>query len=487
MSSSFQSVSTVDKRTDRENKKRLEKEQNQYNPKENVRELNPYWKDGGTGLPSFKKPSEDNFQYKKKSSSSNWRKKTDEEVKDINRKQTFSRNEEKPVDDKISKKGLNVLAAKIVKAELMGNTELVDELKRQLEDARKELDNSSSTATEEVLLTTIDSHGVSRPFKAKSQYGESSGTSRKKKRIETHVNKERVRYFPDDDKYSLKQMFENEKYSSIDEQNKEFVNIISKTKTDFDDIFTDEIRKKDSDTKSNKKEVDRAINAHLKVSKMLDNCNYCLQSDTMQNHLMISMGETIYLSIPPFEPVTEGHCFLIPIRHVLCATQLDENEWSELLSFRRSLCKMFNAIDKDVIFFETALYFYKHPHMVWHCVPVPREQGDLAPIYFKKAIDESETEWSINKKLVSLSGRDVRKAVPKGLPYFSVSFGMTEGYAHVIEEEKMFPQNFAQEIIGGMLDLDHSKWRKPKRQSFDQQSLQVQNFGKMWSDYDCTK
>ncbi|KAK9719830.1 Protein similar to CwfJ C-terminus 1 [Popillia japonica] len=413
MSSSFQSVSTVDKRTDRENKKRLEKEQNQYNPKENVRELNPYWKDGGTGLPSFKKPSEDNFQYKKKSSSSNWRKKTDEEVKDINRKQTFSRNEEKPVDDKISKKGLNVLAAKIVKAELMGNTELVDELKRQLEDARKELDNSSSTATEEVLLTTIDSHGVSRPFKAKSQYGESSGTSRKKKRIETHVNKERVRYFPDDDKYSLKQMFENEKYSSIDEQNKEFVNIISKTKTDFDDIFTDEIRKKDSDTKSNKKEVDRAINAHLKVSKMLDNCNYCLQSDTMQNHLMISMGETIYLSIPPFEPVTEGHCFLIPIRHVLCATQLDENEWSELLSFRRSLCKMFNAIDKDVIFFETALYFYKHPHMVWHCVPVPREQGDLAPIYFKKAIDESETEWSINKKLVSLSGRDVRKAVPK--------------------------------------------------------------------------
>lgn len=56
-------------------------------------------------------------------------------------------------------------------------------------------------------------------------------------------------------------------------------------------------------------------------------------------------------------------------------------------------------------------------------------------------------EWSNNKKLVDLRGRDVRRAVPKGLPYFSVDFGMDSGFAHVIENERLFPQNFAQVIL----------------------------------------
>lgn len=110
----------------------------------------------------------------------------------------------------------------------------------------------------------------------------------------------------------------------------------------------------------------------------------------------------------------------------------------------------------------------------------------MAPIYFKKAIDESETEWAQNKKLVSLKDRDVRRAIPKGLPYFSVSFGMNEGFAHVIEDERLFPRNFAQEIIGGMLDLHHSKWRKPVRQSFDVQSKRVLQFSDEWKEFDCT-
>jgi hypothetical protein len=40
-------------------------------------------------------------------------------------------------------------------------------------------------------------------------------------------------------------------------------------------------------------------------------------------------------------------------------------------------------LDLDVIFFETAMYLRKFPHMIMECVPVPRETGDLAPIYFK--------------------------------------------------------------------------------------------------------
>jgi len=50
--------------------------------------------------------------------------------------------------------------------------------------------------------------------------------------------------------------------------------------------------------------------------------------------------------------------------------------------------------------------------MTWNCVPVQIEIGDTAPIHFKKAILECETEWAINVK-VDLSSKDVRRAVPK--------------------------------------------------------------------------
>lgn len=105
---------------------------------------------------------------------------------------------------------------------------------------------------------------------------------------------------------------------------------------------------------------------------------------------------------------------------------------------------MFKDQDEDVVFFESAMHLHNMPHMVWNCVPVPIEIGDTAPIYFKKALLECETEWAINKKVIDLSSKDVRRSVPKSLPYFAVDFGMQGGYAHVIEDEKMFPNNFAE-------------------------------------------
>lgn len=105
---------------------------------------------------------------------------------------------------------------------------------------------------------------------------------------------------------------------------------------------------------------------------------------------------------------------------------------------------MFKAVNLDVIFFENALNFARYPHMVLHCVPIPYEISNLAPIYFKKAILECEKEWSHNKKLIDINKINVKRAVPKGLPYFMVNFGLDNGFAHVIEEEKYFPKTFAQ-------------------------------------------
>uniref|UniRef100_A0A8D0H720 CWF19-like protein 2 n=1 Tax=Sphenodon punctatus TaxID=8508 RepID=A0A8D0H720_SPHPU len=103
---------------------------------------------------------------------------------------------------------------------------------------------------------------------------------------------------------------------------------------------------------------------------------------------------------------------------------------------------MFEDQELDCVFLETNMSLKKRYHMVYECIPLPKEVGDMAPIYFKKAIMESDEEWAMNKKLIDLSAKDIRKSVPKGLPYFSVDFGLQGGFAHVIEDEHKFPRCF---------------------------------------------
>lgn len=143
---------------------------------------------------------------------------------------------------------------------------------------------------------------------------------------------------------------------------------------------------------------------------------------------------------------------------------------------------MFRARGQDVIFFETARYLHKRPHLAIQCVP--HKDFELAPFYFKKAIQESEREWSTNKQLVTIRDKDLRQSIPKGLPYFWVHFGVDNGFAHVIEEQDRFPSNFAQEIIGGMLNLDARTWRKLRKEV--NPIPKVKQFADWWKPFDIT-
>lgn len=241
--------------------------------------------------------------------------------------------------------------------------------------------------------------------------------------------------------------FEREKYTSAADSNLQFANIASKNKNpndDLEDIFADKIRSSTSKEETDKKELSRAIHEHEKLSAKLDNCDKCFDSNKMDKKLLVSMGNKVYLALPWYTGLQSGHCMLVPTQHVNCCTQLDEDTWEEINNFRKALTKMFAAQRKDVIFFEIANKFNYHPHLTIHCVPIRDKDGEMAPFYFKKAIEESEREWSVNKQLVSLRNKGLRSSIPKGLPYFWVNFGMDSGFAHVIEDQDRFPSNFAQ-------------------------------------------
>ena len=356
---------------------------------------------------------------------------------------------------------MNKLGAKIVKAELMGDLCKARKLKETLENARKAKEASANlpqstsdnnpSEPETVILTRTDSKGMTRPI----QTDVSQSTSRGKKGKVQTLDKDgqRLRYFADDDQYDLKEMFHREKMSTAEDQSAMMSRLagraVEKTDDDdysIDDLFTSRAANKRSEDQDKVKERDAAIAEHKSLTRTLDTCSFCFEGAEFKKHLLVAVGKTCYVCLPWHLSLTEGHCFIVPSSHVSCATLLDEDVYAEMQQFRKALCRMFQANgDEDCVFFEVAKGLKRHPHMVIECVPLPREMGDMAPMYFQKGINECESEWSHNQKLVKLTKeKDIRRSVPKGLPYFHVDFGMQNGFAHVIEDEQMFPRNFAQ-------------------------------------------
>ena len=47
---------------------------------------------------------------------------------------------------------------------------------------------------------------------------------------------------------------------------------------------------------------------------------------------------------------------------------------------------MFESQDQDCVFMETHMNPRRRQHMVLECVPLPRELGDMAPIYYKVCV-----------------------------------------------------------------------------------------------------
>ncbi|KAL3057250.1 hypothetical protein OYC64_007682 [Pagothenia borchgrevinki] len=422
------------------------------------------------------------------------------------RSDSDSEEEELPL---MSEEEMNKLGAKLVKAEIMGNTAMVEKLKSQLDAAhkakeshearRQEMATSKqvtgrSSEAQELLLFRTDQSGRAWPVDAPSGPQEPHGGRRKKKAIETHVDGERVRYFQDDDSTGLKEMVRREKMSSAQDQNALYSRMASKMmgKTDgdnytLDDMFVSSAAQQEGEGREEERMRSKAIGESRRLNASMERCRHCFSSRELQKHLVVAIGSKVYLSVPAGVSMTEGHCHICPLQHHCSATGLDEDVWSEMQLFRRTLVRMFESQELDCVFMETHMDPRKRQHMVLECLPLPRELGDMAPIYFKKAIMECDEEWAMNKKVVDLSSKDIRHAVPRGLPYFAVDFGLQGGFAHVIENEHKFPHYFGKEVVGGMMDLEPRRWRKMIRENFDDQRKKVLEFAGWWKPYDCTK
>ncbi|CAO4371995.1 unnamed protein product [Caenorhabditis nigoni] len=224
---------------------------------------------------------------------------------------------------------------------------------------------------------------------------------------------------------------------------------------------------------------------HKRIERSFDDCSRCIDSSRLAKHNIIAVGINTYLAVVEWDGLDDEHVIIVPTQHCSSSIQLDENVWDEMRLWRKGLVALWKEQGKDCVFFEMARHVDSNPHLYVECVPLEQEIGDMAPIYFKKAINECEGEYMDNKKLIET--KDLRRQIPKGFSYFAVDFGLSNGYAHVIESHDHFPATFATEIIAGMLDLPPKKWRKRETDEMSKQKSRAEKFKQLWEPFDWTK
>ncbi|GFS49333.1 CWF19-like protein 2 [Nephila pilipes] len=438
-------------------------------------------------VPAWKKVKPSHEGYKNVQSEKTDKSSLEQYHHDRNTRDSREKERETP-EAVLSEDYLNRLAAKHFKAMLSGDISEADRLKEELNEARKKFKSEGSRNVapvrdkEKVLLTKMDSSGQQRPIKSSR---EEAGFERQSK------HKQSSKYFDDTSRYSLKQMFEREKLTTTDDNIEMFLDVAAQCddRTDDNDNETSGISKKASQKMAHsvqeEKDIGKAMRQHQKMNLALEKCEYCMDQPNMKRHLIVSISEQAYLCIPNYQALIEHHCLVVPKRHVPSFLALEEDEWNDVEELKNLLRHFFKKQEKSLICLETSMSFQRCPHAVLECIPVPVEEGDMAPLYFKKALLESEEEWTHNIKLIDLTKKGLRRSVPKNLPYFSVTFdpSVHAGYAHVIEDEKYFPRNFGKEVIGGMLDIDYNYLYKNRREDPLKKSKEALNLTRLLEDF----
>ncbi|CAL5392560.1 unnamed protein product [Camellia sinensis] len=347
----------------------------------------------------------------------------------------------------------NQLAAKALQLRLKGKHEEAEKLLKEVENIKAK-------------QSAVDESSEAQNERNRRRYGthDTSIWQRKKE--------------DDADMHLAQKIAQNKQYSISGRADDEY---------DFEDGPRRKTRKKGA--KDNK--LTEKTNFPQRILTQQERCQFCFENPSRPRHLVVAIANFTYLSLPHWQSIVPGHCCILTSQHESATRAVDNNVWDEIRNFKKCLIMMFAKQEKDVVFLETVMGLaQQRRHCMVECIPLPQDIAKQAPLYFKKAIDEAEDEWSQHnsKKLIDTSEKGLRGSIPKDFPYFHVEFGLNKGFVHVMDDEKQFKSNFGLNVIRGMLRLpEEDMYGRRKHDSVETQKQAVVSFVKDWEPFDWTK
>ncbi|CAF1001486.1 unnamed protein product [Adineta ricciae] len=382
-------------------------------------------------------------------------------------------------NDMMSEENLLELRKQLIRAELAGDDEMIELLRSEIKNIDQLRGNPQHESGAEqqqrsndpklLVMTTIDRYGVEKPLHNahepgnQRRYGHVDKRDRRKMKREIKKMRQNDKD-PEREGLSLNDLVEMERHSTTNS-----MPVLPSNRSN-PSVSSDRQILASTRHLSGWSRI-QALAEQKKRQQTFEQCWLCIEN--LSKSFIFGLMDQWFLCAPPQQSLVDGHCFIVPIQHSSSRFHLDDDVLDELDSLKQQLTDLYRQYHNQLpIFIETFKNPRLLPHMYIECIPVPIDQVNLVPMYFRKALLESESMWSTNKKLIELNhprSRTLKNVLPKGLPYFCVEFPVDKskndsvyGYAHMIEERGQFPLYFGREILGGLMQLDNPLlWMRP--------------------------
>uniref|UniRef100_T1JGW9 Small ribosomal subunit protein uS17 n=1 Tax=Strigamia maritima TaxID=126957 RepID=T1JGW9_STRMM len=204
-------------------------------------------------------------------------------------------------------------------------------------------------------------------------------------------------------------------------------------------------------------------------------CWFCLGSPDVEKHLVVSIGNDIYLTLPKGGLVSD-HILICPIAHFAATVDLPPEALAEVNKFKNALRKFYDSQQKIPIFFERN---FRTQHFQIQVVPVSRKLENKIFAAFKRCAEQNELKLQTMPDSTELD-------IPSGVAYFYAEIPSGERLLHLIN--KRFPLQFGREVVASpdLLDIpDKVDWKKCPNE-FAQEKQIAEEFKNNFKPFDFT-
>eukprot|EP01102_Stenamoeba_stenopodia_P022230 TRINITY_DN9194_c0_g1_i1.p1 TRINITY_DN9194_c0_g1~~TRINITY_DN9194_c0_g1_i1.p1 ORF type:complete len:508 (+),score=89.16 TRINITY_DN9194_c0_g1_i1:86-1609(+) len=199
-------------------------------------------------------------------------------------------------------------------------------------------------------------------------------------------------------------------------------------------------------------------------------CWFCLGTPSVEKHLIVSVGDSIYLALPK-GGIVEDHVLIVPIRHATSIAALNKEEHQEVHKYKASLKNYFHSLNKEGVFFERKVGDF-HSHI--QVIPVPAGKYQV-PEYF---ITEAK---AIGFEFEELSESDDLQQKARNENYFCVEVGNRRLFHRI---DKRHPAQFGRQVMAKMLGMEERvDWKACQAKSKDEEVALATQFKTHFSSF----
>uniref|UniRef100_A0A2P2I4V1 CWF19-like protein 1 n=1 Tax=Hirondellea gigas TaxID=1518452 RepID=A0A2P2I4V1_9CRUS len=206
-------------------------------------------------------------------------------------------------------------------------------------------------------------------------------------------------------------------------------------------------------------------------------CWFCLSSPEVEKHLVVSVGEHIYLALAKGGLVPH-HLMLLPIHHYQTSLDLEKQAHAELNKFKSRLREMFAESGRAVVFYERN---YRTTHMQLHAVPLTQNKATRVAQVFTEAGEEHGLPLEELPRHTELSA-----AVQSGQPFLMVEPPQGPTLLHRVK--KGYNMRFDREVLASkdLLNLPERVDWKDCMSSRQEETENRDNIRKIFKPFDFT-